>query len=252
MRIALGTLLVIEARSHSEEAANAALAAAFAAVATIERCMHPTRASSDLARIAGAAPHTSVAIESATWALLELARRIHELSEGVFDPCLPCAPGRLSDLELSSEPQGSQRVVPHAPMALDLGGIAKGYAIDCAIEALRAHACAAGLVNAGGDLRVFGPEPWEILVRLPHRRCASISLRDSALAVSDACAAVRPPEHRGYYTRDGASALRSSFAVVRAGRAAVADALTKCVLLCREECADHVLARMGATRLACA
>jgi len=255
MRIALGTTVIIEAQAPSEHAANAALAAAFAAITAVERRLHPARAGSDLSRIACAAPHSSVGVAVGTWTLLALAQRIHALSAGVFDPCLPCAPGRLSDLELlppGLSGSGRYGVVPHAPLALDLGGIAKGYAVDCAIEALRTHDCRAGLVNAGGDMRVFGAEPREILVRQAGGRFAPLALQDSALAVTDPLAAARPPEHRGYYTRNGSSSLRRCFAAVRAKRAAVADALTKCVLFCPEECADRVLARMGATVLACA
>jgi hypothetical protein len=44
------------------------------------------------------------------------------------------------------------------PLCLDLGGIAKGFAVDLAVNVLQSAAVPAGLVNAGGDLRVFGNE----------------------------------------------------------------------------------------------
>jgi len=47
-------------------------------------------------------------------------------------------------------------VIPHAPVHIDLGGIAKGYAVDRALMALRTAGCRGALVNAGGDLAVFG------------------------------------------------------------------------------------------------
>src|SRR2546421_10195384 len=96
--------------------------------------------------------HTPIEIQASTWDLLHLAKRLSALTAGVFDPCLPCRPGRLSDLEIGPEPW----VMCRSPVALDFGGIAKGYAIDRATDALLARGCAAGLVNAGGDLRVFG------------------------------------------------------------------------------------------------
>jgi len=57
-------------------------------------------------------------------------------------------------------------------MALDLGGIAKGYATDKAIEVLKARGITSALVNAGGDVRVIGNKPdgkpWRIGVQHPR------------------------------------------------------------------------------------
>lgn len=50
----------------------------------------------------------------------------------------------------------------------DLGGIAKGYAIDRAIEAMKTVGAMGGLVDVGGDVRCFGPPPPEASERLPH------------------------------------------------------------------------------------
>jgi len=89
-------------------------------------------------------------------------------------------------------------------VALDFGGFAKGYAVDCAIEALMSHGCAAGLVNAGGDLRVFGTRAEPIILRGPAGELTRIELANAALAVSDADSQRRPAEHQGYYIRAGA------------------------------------------------
>ena len=50
-------------------------------------------------------------------------------------------------------------------MLLDLGGIAKGFAVDQAIHALRRGGCSEAIVNAGGDLRRFGRTPHPIYLR---------------------------------------------------------------------------------------
>ncbi len=70
-------------------------------------------------------------------------------------------------------------------MKLDMGGIAKGYATDRAIEALKAKGVTAALVNAGGDVRVIGKrpdgQPWRIGVqdpRNPDGIIAKLSLTD--------------------------------------------------------------------------
>jgi FAD:protein FMN transferase len=251
LRVALGTWVAIEAKAPdpSGEPATAALAieqaaieAAYAAMCLVEQAMHPHRRGSDLARINAAPLHVPTEIQPDTWRVLQLARRLHEITDGVFDPCVPSQPGGLRDLEIGSEP----RVVCHAPVEIDLGGIAKGYAIDKAVEKLIEHGCHAGLVNAGGDLRVFGEREETILLREADSSFRQLTLRNSALAVSDVDATDRPGEHRGYYSRKGESASRR-YAAVIAKDAATADGLTKCVLLCPPDNAARALHELEAT-----
>ena len=68
---------------------------------------------------------------------------------------------RIDGLELSSDNPAVQ---------LDFGGIAKGYAVDLAVEALRRQGIESAIVNAGGDLRAFGrhgERPWRVAIRKP-------------------------------------------------------------------------------------
>jgi thiamine biosynthesis lipoprotein len=242
VRIALGTSLAIEAAADSEDAARAAVEAAFAAASEVERRMHPHRPGSDVARLNAAPPGTRIPVHASTWEVLKLARRLHTLSAGAFDPCTPLKSGALGDLELGETPW----VIAHAPLVLDLGGIAKGFAVDCAVKALREGGCSAGLVNAGGDLRVFGPQRAPVLLRRSDGRCETLALDDAALAVSELDAARRPSEHRGYYSRAGAARFFSRFAAVIAPEAVLADTLTKCVLLCPPEALGQILRALGA------
>jgi thiamine biosynthesis lipoprotein len=121
-------------------------------------------------------------------------------------------------------------VIPHKPLHIDLGGIAKGYAVDRALAALRAAGCRGGLVNAGGDLAVFGNRARAIVVRDQTEGDRVIELENAALATSDVCNAARPAEHNGYYHGVTRREIRSGKISVSAARAAVADALTKCLL----------------------
>ena len=246
LRVALGTWVAIEATADSEAIAAGAIEAAFAAVSEVERCMHPERDGSDIARIHSAPPRVQTPIHASTWEVLSLAQRLSELTEGVFDPCLPQRPGRLADLELSGASAGSAPwAVRRASLMLDLGGIAKGYAIDCAIAALRAGGCHAGTVNAGGDLRLFGARRETLLLRHRDRSYQPIVLQDAALAVSDLDEPRRPPGHRGYYVRTGAAGAGRRWAAVLAPDAMTADALTKCVLLCSAACSRRTVAELG-------
>ena len=178
------------------------------------------------------------------------AQRLQVLTDGVFDPCLPAMPGRLSDIEFCGEWAASApSVVCHAPLALDLGGIAKGYAVDCAVDALIAAGADAGLVNAGGDLRLFGARPQTILLRHANSSYETVVLQDIALAVSDLEALHRPPQHRGYYLRVSAAPAARGHAAVLAAHAVVADALSTCALLCDDERVQRALLAFSARRV---
>jgi FAD:protein FMN transferase len=251
LRVALGTWVTIEATAPTEPSAVAGIEAAYRAIAEVEWRMHPSREGSDLARINSAPPQTHVPIADSTWRVLRLAHAVHTLSEGTFDPCLPLHTGRLTDVVLSAPAMKSRSALCRLPLALDLGGIAKGYAIDRAIEALRATHCTSGLVNAGGDLRVYGRSE-HVLLRRADGTCKPVTLTNAALAVSDPdlSARQRPAEHQGYYRRSGALRPTPRYAAVGAAKAAVADALTKCVLLADAASAACTLRAFRARRVA--
>jgi thiamine biosynthesis lipoprotein len=129
--------------------------------------------------------------------------------------------GGLDDLWLLDDHQ----VVTTAPLYLDLGGIAKGAAVDRAVEALRTHGATLGCVNAGGDLRVFGDQAQPIYVRdpsAPHRMTHVGDLQDGALATSGDYRV----QHLFHPDSGRPLATPRSFSVM-APRCAVADALTK-------------------------
>ena len=62
--------------------------------------------------------------------------------------------------------------LPQKGMLFDLGGIAKGYAVDKAIDKLREWGVSSALINAGGDVRVLGKrpdgQPWRIGIQDPR------------------------------------------------------------------------------------
>lgn len=240
MRIALGTFVAIEAQAPSRESAERGLTTAFEAIATVDRLMHPSRAGSDLARLARISPGAALEVHAWTWDVLDLSRQINERSRGAFDPCLGTAPGRLTDVDLSRP----GRVLVRTPVHVDLGGIAKGFAVDRALDALRTSGCDGGMVNAGGDLAVFGVSSREIVRLNAEGGSCLIELCNAALAASDTGRADRPLEHRGYYHGTDRRRTVAGSATVMAPSAAVADALTKCVLL--ERLDRSLLAAFGA------
>jgi thiamine biosynthesis lipoprotein len=243
LRVALGTFVALEAEARTPRIAEAAIAAAWDAILTVERVMHPERSGSSLAELNDAAPGTRVELHPWTWEVLRLSRELHAASDGSFDPCLPGSAGRLDALELLERHCARTR----ARLRVDLGGIAKGYAVDRALESLRRAGCGGGLVNAGGDLAAFGARSYPIY-------CGGgtgervFELANAALATSDADEPRRPPEHRGLY--HGIDGHRiTGRATVTAPRAVWADALAKCALMCPPAQRDALLARYQARLL---
>ncbi len=242
VRPVLGTFVAIDADgAHDLEGA---VSAAFTAAQRVDTLMRPSSVGSDVWRISAAAPGKRLQIDVWTYAVLELAHRVHGDSDGVFDPCRPTKPGRLTDLELHAP----DAVVCRAPVALDLGGIAKGFAVDRAIDELRRHGCANGFVSAGGDVRCFGARTRRVLLDRPEA-ALEIDLIDAAVAVSAPRSDRSPKEHVGYYVGTTRELVTGRWTAVIAAEAAVADALCKCVMLTPPPAAARVLALYGARRV---
>jgi FAD:protein FMN transferase len=242
LRIGMGTMIAIEAEAATSRDALAGIETAFTVIAQIEKLMHPTRTGGDLLAIRQGTLGRPVAIHAWTWEVLALSHRLNQASKGAFDPCLPSTAGRLGDLEFALP----HFVIPHRPLHIDLGGIAKGYAIDRSLMALRAAGCHEGLVNAGGDLAVFGDHIRSVVVRGPRTGDSIVELKNAALAASDVCGAAKPPEHRGYYHGANRRRIRSGSVTVSAANAAIADALTKCLLASHGKSSETLLESFGA------
>jgi len=245
----LGTL--VEVALAPAEADEARFAAAFDAIAHVHARMNAHDPASDLARIARAAHRHPVRVDRQTAAVLKLAQRLHGATQGRFDVTLPArrrgrAHAGMQALQLAR----GQRVRAATPLRLDLSGIAKGHAVDRAIDALRRSGASAGLVNAGGDLRIFGPTDWlPVRVRLPQSPTVAppiLEIRDAAVATSsDAFRGTRAALHD---PRGGRLRRYPGSITVVAPSCATADALTKVVALAPAR-APRILARWGAHAL---
>jgi FAD:protein FMN transferase len=239
LRVGLGTFIALETEAVTQQIAEAGIGAAASAISTVERRMHPHRPDGDLGQLAHSGAGAAVRVHPWTWEVLQRCRELHAASAGAFDPC-PDASGGLAHLELS-EP-GVVRV--RAPARLDLGGIAKGYAVDRALAAMRVAGCGGGLVNAGGDLAVFGSRSH--LVRLGGPGGARFELQNAALATTCTDSPERPAEHRGYYHGADRTRRVSGQVSITAPEAVWADALTKCALLMPPPLLARLLTRLEA------
>ena len=131
---------------------------------------------------------------------------------------------------------------------IDLGGIAKGFAVDMAVASLQVQGVEDGIVNAGGDLRVFGPSTHAVTMRhpfLPGAYSAPLELHRLAC-----CSSVSSPKLPTCIDPVAAKPLPCRAAVtVVAPTALWADALTKIALLDGGALSPTVCARYGASVL---
>jgi thiamine biosynthesis lipoprotein len=174
----LGTVVSLQVHITQGQAslAERAMADALATMAHISDVMSAHRASSDVGRLSRAISGEVLTLDPETVRVLSAAKHWVAVSCGAFNPCRAAqslsrdcrrpglateASGVLSDITWLSDTE----VRLAKPVQLDFGGIAKGYAVDRAIERLKAHGIQDALVNAGGDLRVMGTHGWPIDVR---------------------------------------------------------------------------------------
>jgi len=252
----LGTYVDIEANGCADPVLARAVNAAFEAVARVHRLMSFHDARSDISRLNRRATDEPVSVDRWTATVLRQARRIFEATDGLFD----CAVGRelmqrgqLPSQDLDHVERGTfsavqllpgDRVRFSAGIAVDLGGIAKGFAVDRAIATLRGHGVREAVVNAGGDMRVMGETARPIHVRCPTDDPCLVPaglLQNGAVATSSSMATVakgrlaRPSESM----RSGVSCIdRKAYSVV-APTCLLADALTKVLVQVGDIHADY-------------
>jgi len=210
----MGTLAEIAVVARNETAGRAAIDAALKELRFVDRTMSRFQDDSDVGRANRMAHATAVELQPDTARVVAAGLRWAAETSGVFDPCLgrasqlwdvthrrrPPAAGAVRDFagralyrHLDFEPttRGARVRFREQEVALDLGGIAKGYAIDLAVKALRRKGIPRALVNVGGDLYALGRsedgDPWRIGVRSPvdpTRLCNRFDLEDAAAATS--------------------------------------------------------------------
>jgi thiamine biosynthesis lipoprotein len=263
----LGTIVEITIGSHQKQAAERAIERAFASIAVIHQQMSFHDQNSVLSRVNREAFDRPVTVDERTFQVLTMAQDLHLLSGGLFDPAIAPILQRAGFLPpFDEEPIERQtsfadvqllsgnRVRFRRPgIRLDLGGIAKGFAVDEAMAVLERAGIDTALVNAGGDLRIRGS--FSVGIRHPHqpgKPFLSLSLKNLAVATSGHYFADRSIDGAriGPFVDARLQQLRGDLlsVTVVATRAAIADALTKIVMLDPQN-APAILDRFGAAAL---
>jgi thiamine biosynthesis lipoprotein len=224
----LGTFVEIAARAPNESIVRPAIAVGFVTIARVQQLMNRHDPASEVGRLNRDALRRPVEVHPWTRAVLQAAREFAEQSDGAFDVTLGTS-GSWRDVAIEDD----GRVRFRRAVEIDLGGIAKGFAVDRAVEALKKAGALSGVVNAGGDLRVFGEEARVVHIRhplAPGFSAGTICLCERALATSGQY--FSPALCDG---RTGAPILEEMSVTIGAPDCMTADALTKIVLALREE-----------------
>jgi thiamine biosynthesis lipoprotein len=142
-----------------------------AVLARLDRALSTWREDSDASRFNRAAPGEWVPVSADLVGVVELAREVHEQSGGAFDITVArAASSRAAGMRhLVSRAEPPAVMKEAAGLALDLGGIGPGYAVDAIGTRLLALGSAAHLVELGGEVRGWGEpvpgRPWRVRVR---------------------------------------------------------------------------------------
>jgi len=248
----LGTVVSIQTNTHSGNETHVAhaLSEALSVMARISRVMSAHHSDSDLGRLSRARSNDVLTLDAETVHVIRAAKYWTKLSRGAFNPSVAAqtlsryklrpgihsdAVGSLDDIEVCS---ATDVRLAH-PVHLDFGGIAKGYAVDRAIEVLISHGVRDALVNAGGDLRATGQRNWPIDVRhanltlMDRRLSKKFSLCEQAVATS--VAGALNPEF--VFSRPHHKPIWKSV-TVQANTCLAADVLTKWAMQSSLLCPD--------------
>ena len=206
----MGTAVTAELWADDALSGQAALDAVMAEMHRIDRAMSPHKADSELSRINRLAGTEPVRLSTEMFGLIERALGFSAVSGGAFDISYASV-GHLYDYRARIAPGSSALVharaaigwrglkldraartlaFAHPGMRIDLGGFAKGHAVDNAVAILAGLGIRHAFVSAGGDSRVIGDKrgrPWTIGVRHPRDAKALVAvlpLEDTAVSTS--------------------------------------------------------------------
>lgn len=219
----MGTLVFVTSVAEDEIAAQRAAQAAFAEIRRLEELLSTWIPTSELSAVNAAAGHGEVHLSPETMYVLGRSLQVAQLTEGGFNIAIGPAVRmwnvtERSDVPTQSELSGIRPLVnleglilnrtkdtaslARTGMQIDVGGIAKGFAADRAVERMREAGATAGVVALSGDIKTFGrmPDGQTFLFGLQHPRVegeliGSIELQDEAISTAG--------DYERYFERDG-------------------------------------------------
>jgi len=207
----MGTIVEITLIGENREKTEKAAHQAFQEIKRVEQLMSPKTITGDIFRVNQSAGKEWVEVSTETLNVIKESKEISRLSEGGFDITV----GPLIELWRRAREKGilpseedlkrildlvdyrnvlidreGKIFLKRKGMSINLGGIAKGYAVDKAFEVLKVLEYKNVIVNAGGDLRSGGlklDHPWSVGIqdpRIPQKIMATLSITEGAVATS--------------------------------------------------------------------
>jgi thiamine biosynthesis lipoprotein len=206
----MGTAIRVELWADDRRTGEAAAAAVMDEMHRIDRAMSPHKPASELCRINREAARGPVVLSEEMCTLVQRALAFSQLTQGAFDISYAAVgqhydyrnrvrPGaeQLAQAQacvgwqgLELDPAGRTLRFAKDGMRIDLGGFAKGHAVDRAVELLARRGVRHAWVSAGGDSRVLGDRrgrPWSVAIRDPRRAgevVAVLPLEDVSISTS--------------------------------------------------------------------
>ena len=217
----MGTRITVELFHPDPAVARQGVDRVLAEMRRIDHAMSPYLATSELAQLNIRARQHAFAVSDELFTLIQRAQDFSDLTGGAFDITFASV-GFLYDYRKAIRPDAARRkkaaalidyhnlvmdkdrhtVAFSTPgVRIDLGGIAKGYAVDRCIRLLQDMGIRQALVTAGGDSRIIGDRwgrPWTIGIRDPReadKMVAVIPLMDVAVSTSG--------DYQRYFEEDG-------------------------------------------------
>ncbi len=217
----MGTRIGIEVWHQEESKARQAMREVVAEFHRLDQALSPYVESSELYRVNRDAAQQPVAVSREFLELLQTSIDYSRLTGGAFDitfasvghqydyrkgikpsaqsvgQALPLIDYRL----LRLDPAAGTVFFERRGVRIDLGGIAKGYAVDMGIQILQKHGIEHALISAGGDSRVLGDHqgrPWNIGIQAPRDKqalAAVLPLSETAISTSG--------DYERFFERDG-------------------------------------------------
>jgi thiamine biosynthesis lipoprotein len=206
----MGTRITVELWAEDSGAGNQAIDAVMDEMRHIDESMSTFKPTSEVSKVNRLAAQEPVKISPELFGLLQTALEYSRITDGAFDITYASV-GFMYDFHAHTRPTEAQ-IASALPavnyhhllldaktqsvrfsqpgVRIDLGGIAKGFAVDRGIEILQQRGMTRALVTAGGDSRIIGDrfgKPWIVGIRHPDHPdqvVARIPLVDTAISTS--------------------------------------------------------------------
>ena len=218
----MGTAVRVELWGEDRATAESAMTAVMDEMHHIDETMSPFKPESELSRVNRDAASRPVPVSQEMFNIIDRSLEFSRLSDGAFDITFASA-GHLYDYRqhirvpsdedlaracttigyqnLLLDPQARTVRFARPGVRIDLGGFAKGYAVDNGAAILKRRGICNAIVTAGGDSHILGDRrgrPWTIGIRDPRRSgelVAVLPLKDVAISTSG--------DYERYFEEDG-------------------------------------------------